>query len=99
MIVIAHVMKAEAPIFALPQAPLRRAMGGVLAAIGPVAGRIAHLRAAVLCRLDPDTVEQGRVEFHGHRLCETDTAGRKRLNGHYCGAAEPGIALFLLRAG
>src|SRR5713101_5586620 len=58
MIVVAHVMKAEAPICARAQAPLGRPMGGVLAAAGPIAGRIARLRAAVLCRLDPDAVEQ-----------------------------------------
>src|SRR5260370_3390304 len=82
MIVVAHVMKAEAPIFARAQAPLGGAMGGVLAATGPIAGRIAQLRAAVLCGLDPDTVEQRRVELHGYRLCETDAVTRKRLNGY-----------------
>src|SRR5216684_1483595 len=82
MIVVAHVMKAEAPIFARAQAPLGRPMGGVLAATGPIAGRIARLRAAVLCGLDPDAVEQRRVELHGYRLCETDAVTRKRLNGH-----------------
>ena len=101
MIVVAHVMKAEAPIFARAQAPLGRPMGGVLAATGPIAGRIARSRAAVLCGLDPDAVEQRRVELHGYRLCETDAVTRKRLNGHesaFVPWRRPESPLIMLRA-
>src|SRR5207248_5042151 len=39
MIVLAHVMETESPIFALAKPPLRRAMSSILVAIGPIANR------------------------------------------------------------
>src|SRR5207247_6573816 len=81
LIILAHVMQTEAPVFALAQPALGRAMGGILSAVGPIATRYAGRWAAVLRRLDPDAIENGRVELHGRRLCETDALAGKRLRG------------------
>src|SRR4029077_5313932 len=77
LVVFAHVLKTEAPIFALAQAALGGAVGRTFAATRPVAARPAGLRAAILAGLDPDAVEQGRTDLHDDRLCGPEAAGRK----------------------
>src|SRR5262249_26802664 len=77
LIVFAHVLQAEPPVFALAQPPFGSAVGGALPASRPVAARIVRTHAAILAGLDPDTVEQGRTDLHGRRLCGPEGAGRK----------------------
>src|SRR5262249_614074 len=75
--VFAQVREEEPPIFAFAQAPLRSAVGRADLAARPVAARALRAQPAIFPGLDPDAIEQGRVEFHGRRLCGPDRAGRK----------------------
>src|SRR5580700_8695362 len=77
LVVFAHVLEAEPPIFALAQPALGGAVRRAFAAARPVAARTAGPHAAVGAGLDPDTVEKGRTDLHGRRLCGPETAGRK----------------------
>src|SRR5690348_1761733 len=58
MIVLAHVIEAEAPVLALLGAPLRGAMGRSMDAARPVAARQFRARPAILVRLDANAIEQ-----------------------------------------
>src|ERR1043166_9543741 len=77
LVVFANVLQAEAPIFALTQPAFRRAMRRALVASRPVAARAVGAHAPILAGLDPDTVEQGRTDLHGRRLCGPEGTGRK----------------------
>jgi hypothetical protein len=59
------MVEAEAMILALPAASLgRRVKPGLLAAL-PLATGTGIAQQAVLIRLDPQSVEEFRVELHG----------------------------------
>src|SRR5207253_1399031 len=77
MVVLAHMLEAEAPIFALAQPSLGCSMGRRAGAAGPLAAGPIGARPAVLTRLDPDAVENGRVEFHNPSLCGLRRPGCK----------------------
>src|SRR5262249_47520434 len=77
MIVFAHVIEAEAPILVLMPPPLRRAMGGSVAAAGPFARGRCSPPAPVLIRLDADAIVNGRIEFHDRPLCGIPRRPRK----------------------
>ena len=63
VVVLAHVIEAEPPIFALAQTPLGRAMGRRRLAARPLAGRALRAQPTVLVGLHPDAVEQGESYF------------------------------------
>src|SRR5262249_52285695 len=86
VVILAHVFEAEAPVLPLPSTPLRCAMGCTVPATRPVARRQRCAQPAILVRLDANSVEQGRVEFHDPSLCELRTITRKLDNPV---AAEP----------
>src|SRR5262245_19453667 len=65
MIVLAHVLEAEAPVLALAQAALGGAVARRAGAAGPLARRLIGGRPALLAGLHPDAIEDGRVQFHG----------------------------------
>src|SRR4051794_28657708 len=71
-VVLAHVGKAEAPVFILLVAPLGSAVRRGRLAARPFAGRMLFLaQPAILVRLDPDAVEQRRwwrFVFHDRTL-------------------------------
>src|SRR5262249_35085892 len=69
VIVLAHVLEAEPPIFSLPQPPLGGAMRRRRLAVGPFAGRAMGTQPPVLVRLYADAIEQGRVVFHDRSVC------------------------------
>src|SRR5262249_2023976 len=77
MVVLAHMFQAEAPIFMFPSTPLRRPMGGGIAASGPFARRTLRPQPAVVVGLDPDAIVDGRIEFHDLTLCEVPRRSRK----------------------
>src|ERR1051326_2162234 len=58
LIVRAHVMQTEAPVLVFTVASLRRAMRAFVGTAGPLALRTIGRRAAILRRLDANTVEQ-----------------------------------------
>ena len=68
---LAHVLQAEPPILVLRHSPLRRAVRRRVAAALPLTARLVRPARAVLVGLDPNAVEQGRVEFHDRTLCES----------------------------
>ncbi len=57
VIVRAHVIETEPPVFAFAQPPLGRAVGRGRLAVRPLAGRAFGAQAAVLVGPDPDPVE------------------------------------------
>ena len=69
VVVLAHMVEAEPPIFPLAQPSLRRAMGRGRLAVRPFAGRALAAQPTILVRLDPDAIEQGRVAFHDRSVC------------------------------
>src|ERR1700736_1867613 len=77
LVVFAHMMKAEAPVFALAQPALGGAVRRAFAAPRPIAAGAVGAHAPILAGLDPDAVEQGRTDLHGRRLCGPEGAGRK----------------------
>jgi hypothetical protein len=70
MIVLAHVLEAEAPVLALSHAPLGRAMCRPLGAAGPSAQGGALLGTAILAGFHPDAVEEWRFKFHGPNIMQ-----------------------------
>src|SRR4029077_11799143 len=60
MIVLAHVLEAEAPVLVLAQPPFGGAVRRLAVAAGPLANRHRPGRLALLLGLDPDPVEQRR---------------------------------------
>src|SRR5262249_22138614 len=60
LVVFAHMMEAEAPVFALAQPALGGAVRRALVAPWPVAARTVGAHAPILAGPDPDAVEQGR---------------------------------------
>src|SRR3954469_11412664 len=64
MIVFPNVLEAETPVLVLAQPAFGRAMRRLAAAARPLADRRIGGRLALLLGLDPDTIEQRRVEFH-----------------------------------
>ena len=70
IIVLAHVIDTETPIFPLTQPAFGRTMVRVLVTAGPFAGRAVGAHAPVGDGLDADAIEQRRVEFHDRSLCE-----------------------------
>src|ERR1051326_898973 len=77
LVILAHVLEAEAPVFALAQAALGGAMSRALATSRPVAARTVGAHAPILAGLDPDAVERGRTDLRGRRLCGPEGPGRK----------------------
>src|SRR5437763_10415793 len=77
MVVFSHVLEAEPPILPLAQPALRRAVGRLKVAARPLANRRLTARPAILLGLDPDAVEQRRVEFNDRPLCGRRRCGRK----------------------
>src|SRR5262249_5562966 len=77
LVVFAHMMEAEAPVFALAQPALGGAVRRALVAPRPVAARTVGAHAPILAGPDPDAVEQGRTDLHGRRLCGPEGTGRK----------------------
>src|SRR5437588_681648 len=61
MVVFAHMLEAEAPVFPLAQSPLWRAVRRLKIAAWPLAHRRLPTRPAILLGLDPDPIEQRRV--------------------------------------
>src|SRR5262245_7980479 len=62
LIVFAHVLEAEAPVLAFPQATFGGPMGRRAAASRPLAGGRLRAQPTILIRLHTDAVEEGRVE-------------------------------------
>src|SRR6185503_14201029 len=77
MVVFPHMFEAEAPVFPLAQPALRRPVRRLAGAARPFANRRMTARLSVLFGLDPDTVEQRRVEFHDRPLCGCERYTRK----------------------
>ena len=77
LVVFAHVLETEPPLFALAQAALGRAVRCALVAARPIAARSIGAHAPILAGLDPDAVAQGRTDLHDNRLGGTNCAGRK----------------------
>src|SRR5262249_33447329 len=77
MIVLAHVIEAEVPVFALAQPAFGSAVRCRAGAARPVAARAIGARPTLLTGLDPDAVEYGRVEFHDRSLCGLPHLGCK----------------------
>src|SRR5438093_1257144 len=69
VVVLAHMTKAETPVFVLARAALRGAMGRGSVATGPFAARVLGAQPTILVGLDPYAVEQGRVAGHDSSLC------------------------------
>src|SRR5262249_52400138 len=64
MVVFAHMAEAEAPVLILAIAALGSAVGRSPAAARPFTARMLGAQPAILVRLDPNAVEQGRVAGH-----------------------------------
>src|SRR2546423_10372505 len=60
MIVFAHVLETELPVFPLAQPALRGAVRRLKVAARPLANRRLTAWAAILFGLDPDAIEQRR---------------------------------------
>jgi len=85
MVVFAHVFQTEAPVFPLAHPTLRRAMRRLAGAARPLADWRVGDRLARL-GLDPNAVEQRRVEFHDRPLCGNG-ARRRKLDKAKCRAS------------
>ena len=77
MIVLAHMIEAEAPVLVFLATALGSAMRGRIGTARPLATRALRAYAPVHVRFDANTVINGRVEFHGYTLCEL---GRRPRN-------------------
>src|SRR5437764_12792916 len=69
VIVLTHVLKTEAPVLAFAHPAFRGAVGRLAVAARPLASRHLPGWLALLLGLDPNTIEQRRVEFHDRPLC------------------------------
>src|SRR5262249_44101087 len=81
LVIFAHVVEAEPPIFALARASLRCAVGRRLGASRPIARRTLRAQPPILVRLDANSIKKGRVEFHGESLCRSPAKVRKLDSG------------------
>jgi hypothetical protein len=73
------MVEAEAMILALLAAALGRRVEARLLAALPLASRTGIAQQAVLVRLDPQAVEEFRVELHGAGIMRS--GGRHNKNG------------------
>src|SRR5438105_580531 len=69
VVVLAHVVEAEAPVFVFALPSLGRAVGRGRRTARPLAAGRAGPQAAVLVGLDPYAVEERRVDRHDLLLC------------------------------
>src|SRR5215218_4976301 len=88
MVVLAHMFEAEAPIFALAQPPLGGPVRRRTGAARPLTAGQISARPPVLTWLDPDAVENWRVEFHNLSLC-----GLRRPGCKLCLPSRPIVVL------
>src|SRR3990170_2328053 len=79
LVVLAHMVEAEAMILALLAAALGRGVEARLLAPLPFASRTGIAQQAVLVRLDAQAVEEFRVELHGAGIMRS--GGRHNKNG------------------
>ncbi len=79
LVVLAHMVEAEAMILALVPAPLGRGVETGLRAALPLASRAGLAQQAVLVGLDAQAVEEFRVELHGIGIM--GSCGRHNKNG------------------
>src|SRR5205085_12681617 len=77
LVVGAHVIEAEAPVFPLMHPPLRRAVRRHQAASRMIAHRRMVARTAILRGLHPNAIKEGRVELHDRPLCGRGKRTRK----------------------
>ncbi len=68
LVVLAHMVEAEAVVLALVPAPLGRRVETGLLAARRLATRTGVAQQPVLVRLDAEAVEEFRVELHGARI-------------------------------
>src|SRR5206468_1749350 len=61
VVVLTHVIEAEAPVFVVAGAPLGRPIDRGAVAARPFTARVLGPQPAIPVGLDPDAVEQGRV--------------------------------------
>src|SRR5262245_10613612 len=69
VIVLADMSEAEPPVLVLARTALGRPMGSRPVAARPFTARVLGAQPTILVRLDPNTVEQGRVVGHDRTLC------------------------------